>query len=116
MASCFKNPNKRNLSAKDYTIKKRRTTLFCDLREKALVNAKKGLVINTGTNEGCVDKDGIFIKFKDNQAQIDMLRAFEDFRSDLLKAVQGQLFTQVFSTLIQSETNEHCIILNKSFL
>ena len=96
MASCFKNPNKTNLSAKDYTIKKRRTTLFCDLREKALVNAKKGLVINTGTNEGCVDKDGIFIKFKDHKAQLDMIRAFEDFRSDLLKAVQGQLFKDHF--------------------
>lgn len=96
MASCFKNPNKTNLSAKDYTIKKRRTTLFCDLRQKALLNARKGLVINTGTNEGCVDKNGIFIKFKDNQVQIDMLRAFEDFRSDLLKAVQGQLFKNHF--------------------
>ena len=96
MASCFKNPNKTNLSAKDYTIKKRRTTLFCDLRQKALLNARKGLVINTGNNEGCVDKDGIFIKFKDHKAQLDMLRAFEDFRTDLLKAVQGQLFKDHF--------------------
>ena len=96
MASCFKNPNKTNLSAKDYTIKKRRTTLFCDLRQKALLNASKGLVINTGNNEGCVDKDGIFIKFKDHKAQLDMIRAFEDFRSDLLKSVQGQLFKDHF--------------------
>ena len=28
MASCFKNPNKKNLSAKDYTIKKRRKLFF----------------------------------------------------------------------------------------
>ena len=28
MASCFKNPSKTNLSAKDYTIKKRRNVAF----------------------------------------------------------------------------------------
>lgn len=112
MASCFKNPNKINLSAKDYTIKKRRTTLFCDLRQKALLNAKKGLVINTGTNEGCVDKNGIFIKFKDNQVQIDMLRAFEDFRSDLLKAVQGQLFKNHFCPPYYVEEKDNTNIKN----
>ena len=112
MASCFKNPNKINLSAKDYTIKKRRTTLFCDLRQKALLNAKKGLVINTGTNEGCVDKNGIFIKFKDHQVQIDMLRAFEDFRSDLLKAVQGQLFKNHFCPPYYVEEKDNTNIKN----
>ena len=96
MASCFKKPNENYLSAKDYTIKKRRNTIFCDLREKSLLNVRKGLITNTGNNEGCVDKNGIFFKFKDNKAQIDMLRAFEDFRADLLKAFQGQLFKDKF--------------------
>lgn len=112
MASCFKNPNKTNLSAKDYTIKKRRTTLFCDLRQKALLNAKKGLVINTGNNEGCVDKDGIFIKFKDHKAQLDMIRAFEDFRVDLLKAVQGQLFKNHFCPPYYVEEKDNTNIRN----
>ena len=90
MASCFKNPNKRNLSAKDYTIKKRRNTIFCDLRQKSLLNFEIGDKRNTGNNEACIDKNGIFIKYKNNKAQLDMIRAYEDFRTDLLKSVQGQ--------------------------
>lgn len=96
MASCFKNPNKRNLSAKDYTIKKRRNTIFCDLRQKSLLNSQIGDRRNAGNNEACVDKNGIFIKYKDNKAQLDMIRAYEDFRTDLLKSVQGQLFKENF--------------------
>ena len=96
MASCFTNPNKKKLSAKEYTIKKRRKTIFCDLRVKALQNITSGVRQNAGNNEGCVDKDGIFFKYKDHKAQIDMLRAFEDFRTDLLRAVQGQLFKDHF--------------------
>tara|TARA_B000000477_G_scaffold109039_1_gene101707 strand:- start:113 stop:808 length:696 start_codon:yes stop_codon:yes gene_type:complete len=94
MASCFKNPNKKNLSAKDYTIKKRRSTLFCNLRENALNNIDSGIVplVTIGNNEACVDKDGIFFKYKNHKSQIDMLAAFEDFRTDLQQVVQGQLF------------------------
>lgn len=96
MASCFKNPNKKNLSAKDYTIKKRRSTLFCNLRKNAIDNIINGKIINSGNNEACVDYQGIFFKYKNNTAQLDMLRAFEDFRIDLLKAVKGQTFTNHF--------------------
>ena len=97
MASCFTNPNKKKLSAKEYTIKKRRKTIFCDLRVKALKNINDGVNQNAvGNNEGCIDRNGIFFKYKDHKAQIDMLRAFEDFRTDLLKAVYGQRFKDHF--------------------
>jgi hypothetical protein len=92
MASCFKNPNKKNLSAKDYTIKKRRSTLFCNLRKNAIDNINDGKIINSGNNEACVDYQGIFFKYKNHTAQLDMLRAFEDFRTDLYQVIQGQLF------------------------
>jgi len=98
MASCFKNPNKKNLSAKDYTIKKRRKTLFCNLRQNALNNINSGMVplITIGGNEACVDKDGIFFKYRNHKSQIDMLAAFEDFRTDLYHQIQGQLFLKNF--------------------
>ena len=98
MASCFKNPNKKNLSAKDYTIKKRRKTLFCNLRQNALNNINSGMVplITIGGNEACVDKDGIFFKYRNHKSQIDMLAAFEDFRTDLYQQIQGQLFLKNF--------------------
>uniref|UniRef100_A0A6C0KFI6 Uncharacterized protein n=1 Tax=viral metagenome TaxID=1070528 RepID=A0A6C0KFI6_9ZZZZ len=98
MASCFKNPNKKNLSAKDYTIKKRRKTLFCNLRQNALNNINSGMVplITIGGNEACVDKDGIFFKYRNHKSQIDMLAAFEDFRTDLYQQIQGQLFLKKF--------------------
>ena len=98
MASCFKNPNKKNLSAKDYTIKKRRNTLFCNLRQNALDNIESGMVplIITGGNEACVDKNGKFFKYRDKKSQIDMLAAFKDFRKDLLDTVRGQLFKDHF--------------------
>ncbi len=98
MASCFKKPNEKYLSAKDYTIKKRRTTLFCNLRQNALNNINQGLVplVTLGNNEACIDKNGIFFKYRDHKSQLDMLAAFEDFRTDLLEAVQGQLFNDNF--------------------
>ncbi len=98
MANCFKNPNKKYLSAKDYTIKKRRKTLFCNLRKNALNNINSGIVplVTIGNNEACVDKDGIFFKYRNHKSQIDMLAAFEDFRTDLYQSVQGQLFKEKF--------------------
>ena len=37
-----------------------------------------------GSNDACVDKDGIFTKYKNHKIQLDMLAAFEDFRTDLM--------------------------------
>lgn len=114
MASCFKNPNKKNLSAKDYTIKKRRSTLFCNLRENALNNIHSGMVplITIGNNEACVDKDGIFFKYRNHKSQIDMLRAFEDFRTDLQQVVQGQLFLKQLCSPYHISSNNNDISNN----
>ena len=46
MASCFTNPNKKKLSAKDYIIKKRRSIIFCDIREKMLDKYSRGDLYN----------------------------------------------------------------------
>ena len=96
MASCFKNPNNKYLSAKDYTIKKRRTNLFCDLRNIALNNVENGILSNSANNEACIDKSGIFFKYRNNQLQLDMLAAYQNYRNDLVDRVQGQLFKQHF--------------------
>ena len=45
MTSCFKNPNKKYLSAKDYTIKKRRKTIFCNLRNNFKNNVDNSIFV-----------------------------------------------------------------------
>ena len=114
MASCFKNPNKKNLSAKDYTIKKRRNTLFCNLRQDALDNIESGMVplITIGGNEACVDKNGFFFKYRDKKSQIDMLAAFKDFRQDLLETVKGQLFKDHFCPPYYVEEKDNTNVRN----
>ena len=96
MASCFKNPNKNYLSAKDYTIKKRRSIIFCDIRKKMLDKYSRGDNTPGGSNDACVDENGVFTKYKNHKIQLDMLAAFEDFRTDLLTTVQGQIFKDYF--------------------
>jgi len=97
MASCFTNPNKKKLSAKDYTIKKRRSTIFCDLRKIAIDNIKNEKNIISGNNEACVDYRGIFLKYKNKSTQLDMLAAYKDiFKEELTEDVSGQLFTNHF--------------------
>lgn len=96
MASCFKNPNKKNLSAKDYTIKKRRNTIFCDLRQNFVKDSKNDLFKKQGNNVVCLNEAGIMSKYNNHQTGLDMLAAFEDFRKDLIKNIQGQLFKDHF--------------------
>lgn len=97
MASCFKNPNKKNLSAKDYTIKKRRANMFCDLRKRLLKNIDEHKPIGTQTNDACVNRIGEIFKYKNKNTQLDMLAAFKDFREkDLIKEVNGQIFKNHF--------------------
>ena len=96
MASCFTNPNKKKLSAKDYIIKRRRSAIFCEIRNRMLVKANNEDFTPTGNNIGCVNGNGIFTKFNNHESQLDMLSAFEDFRTDLLKLVQGQKFGAKF--------------------
>ena len=97
MASCFKNPNNINLSAKDYTIKKRRANMFCDLRKRLLKNIEEQKPIGTQTNDACVNRIEEIFKYKNKNTQLDMLAAFKDFREkDLIKEVNGQIFKNHF--------------------
>ena len=99
MASCFTNPNKKKLSAKDYIIKKRRSIIFCDIREKMLDKYSRGDFTNGGSNDACVDKDGIFTKYKNHKIQLDMLAAFEDFRTDLITTCFKDNYLKIISVL-----------------
>lgn len=112
MASCFKNPNKKNLSAKDYTIKKRRKTIFCDLRDRTLENINNGTSVNTSNNIACVDDNGIIFKYNNHKSQLDMISAFEEFRTDLLKSIRGQVFTNDFCSPYENVLNNKDISNN----
>lgn len=107
MANCFKNPNKNYLSAKDYIIKKKRSTLFCDVRNKMLKKLENEDFAATGThsNIACVDNNGIFVKYNNHESQLDMLSAYEDFRNDLLQLFQGQIFKSRFCAPYDISTN-----------
>jgi len=96
MSSCFKNPEKKNLSAKDYIIKKRRKIIFCDLRENFLKYSNQDIFKKQGNNVVCIDNNGIMNKYNNHETGLDMLAAFEDFRKDLRKNVRGQLFKEHF--------------------
>ena len=96
MTSCFKNPNKKYLSAKDYTIKKRRKTIFCNLRNNFKSNVDNSVFVKQGNNVVCLDNNGVMNKYNNHETGLDMLAAFEDFRDDLNKHVTGQKFKNHF--------------------
>lgn len=97
MASCFKNPSKKNLSAKDYTIKKRRNVAFRSVRDSYLSKlASSGSEdpFKVGTNVACVNNKGQFTQFMNREVKLDMLRAYEDCNSVLSQLIPGQLFSK----------------------
>lgn len=97
MASCFKNPNKKNLSAKDYTIKKRRNVAFRSVRDSylsKLASSGSENPFKIGTNVACVNNKGQFTQFMNREVKLDMLRAYEDCNSVLSKLIPGQLFSK----------------------
>lgn len=96
MTSCFKNPNKKYLSAKDYTIKKRRKTIFCNLRNNFKSNVDNSVFVKQGNNVVCLDNNGVMNKYNNHETGLDMLAAFEDFRDDLNKYITGQIFKNHF--------------------
>lgn len=96
MTSCFKNPNKKYLSAKDYTIKKRRKTIFCNLRNNFKNNVDNSIFVKQGNNVVCLDNNGVMNKYNNHETGLDMLAAFEDFRNDLNKYITGQIFKNHF--------------------
>ena len=117
MTSCFKNPNKKYLSAKDYTIKKRRKTIFCNLRNNFKNDVDNSIFVKQGNNVVCLDNNGVMNKYNNHETGLDMLAAFEDFRDDLNKYdlnkyVTGQKFKNHFCPPYNISTNNKGISNN----
>ena len=64
MSRCFGTSS--NLSAKDYTYKKRNFNIFCDLRNKFIANNYKA----TGTTVACINRSGIIAQFNNQSSQL----------------------------------------------
>ena len=109
MTSCFKKPNKKYLSAKDYTIKKRRKTIFCNLRNNFKSNVDNSVFVKQGNNVVCLDNNGVMNKYNNHETGLDMLAAFEDFRDDLNKYVTGQIFKNHFCSPYDISSNNYDI-------
>ena len=73
MSRCFGTSS--NLSAKDYTYKKRNFNIFCDLRNKFIANNYQA----TGTTVACLNSSGIIASFKNQSSQIKLKKGFEEF-------------------------------------
>tara|TARA_B100000989_G_scaffold47079_2_gene30582 strand:- start:642 stop:1301 length:660 start_codon:yes stop_codon:yes gene_type:complete len=112
MTSCFKKPNKKYLSAKDYTIKKRRKTIFCNLRNNFKNNVDNSIFVKQGNNVVCLDNNGVMNKYNNHETGLDMLAAFEDFRDDLNKYVTGQIFKNHFCPPYDISSNNYDISNN----
>ena len=112
MTSCFKKPNKKYLSAKDYTIKKRRKTIFCNLRNNFKNNVDNSIFVKQGNNVVCLDNNGVMNKYNNHETGLDMLAAFEDFRDDLNKYVTGQIFKNHFCSPYDISSNNYDISNN----
>ena len=114
MASCFKNPSKKNLSAKDYTIKKRRNVAFKSVRNSYLTKlAASGTdFTKIGTNVACVNNKGQFTQFMNREVKLDMLRAYEDCNNALSQLIQGQRFLKSICSPYYIETKDNSDISN----
>ena len=89
MSRCFGTPS--NLSAKDYTYKKRNFNMFCDLRNKFIANNFKPV----GTTVACLNSSGIIYQFNNQSSQINLKKGFEEFSithrpADISKNYIGQ--------------------------
>jgi hypothetical protein len=74
MSRCF-NSGSSNLSAKEYTYKKRNRNMFCDLRTKFIANGLK----TTGTTDACINHHGILSHFKNKTTQLQIKKGYEEF-------------------------------------
>lgn len=89
MASCF-GKNGDNLSAKDYSEKKRNLTLFSYLRQQDELKDTKTLF---RTNTATVNKKGNIIQYNNHNNLINYKKAFEECnKEDLKTPYLGQLF------------------------
>ena len=88
MASCF-GKNGDNLSAKDYSEKKRNLTLFNILRKKDQLEMDNGLRTNTAT----INKHGNIINYVNYENLINYKKGFEECNKDELKThYLGQIY------------------------
>ena len=88
MASCF-GKNGDNLSAKDYSEKKRNLTLFNILRKKDKLEMDNGLRTNTAT----INKHGNIINYVNYENLINYKKGFEECNRDELKThYLGQIY------------------------
>ena len=73
MSRCFASSSK--LSAKEYTNKKANFNMFCDLRGKFVANGFNA----TGTNNACLNENGIIEKFNSQTDQLNIKKGYEQF-------------------------------------
>lgn len=90
MSRCFGTPS--NLSAKDYTNKKRDLNIFCNLRNSFLANNKNSI----GNNTACLKDNGKVSHFSNQSSQLSVKKGFEYFsqkyRTDLSNSYVDQIF------------------------
>jgi hypothetical protein len=75
MSRCFGSSSK--LSAKEYINKKRNYNMFCDLRKKFIANGYRA----TGTENACVNNNGIIVKFNSHQDHKNIKNGYGQFLS-----------------------------------
>ena len=73
MSHCFGSSS--NLSAKEYTNKKRNYTNFCDLRKKFVANGYNAI----GSSIACLNNSGIVYQYKNQSLQLQMKKGMEQF-------------------------------------
>jgi len=102
MSRCFGTPH--NLSAKEYTNKKRDLNLFCNLRNTFLANNKKSI----GTNVACLNDDGNISHFSNQSSQIKIRKGYEYFS----EKYKTDLSTNYVDQIIQ---NKFCLSYENAF-
>ena len=95
MSRCFGTPS--NLSAKDYTNKRSRNEIFCDLRNKYRSTYVIYDVFSAiGNNTACVDNEGVITKYRSQSAMQEIAKAYQEWRVDISQSYVGQQYKNVF--------------------
>jgi len=95
MSHCFGSSS--NLSAKEYTNKKRNYTNFCDLRKKYVANGYNAI----GSSIACLNNSGIVYQYKNQSLQLQMRKGMEQFSEsfrpeDIFIDYSGQIIKSNF--------------------
>ena len=112
MSRCFGTPH--NLSAKEYTNKKRDLNIFCNLRNTFLANNKKSI----GTNIACLNDNGNISHFTNQSSQLKMRKGYqyfsEKYKTDLSTNYIGQIIKNKFCNAYDNTFNNSDISNNFS--